>query len=1158
MDLKTTITVNSQAKLDAIQKTTQELNKASVATQLLTKAQQLLGKQLGVVNKFSEEFAIELQDVADMASAIPDLLKEIGSEQERVNKTWQSFVNSQTLPTFTEFTEAAKELASNINDTSKATGIAVQDMSKLASFASKNGLEFDTLNDLLVTLAQNLGEVSRGEGEDIVKALKALGINAKDAKGNVREAMPVFLDISRAFDKYQDGVTKAALAGKFFDEEGTKYIGAISKVHKQFNELNPILGQEFVAIVQRAGQSTKELNLAFSQIGAEIGSRLLPITTAITDAITGLLNLLLKIPKPIKDLIFGISLVVGSFGALATIVKSATVVFLAFNVILKSITLGFTAFGAAATLIKGLLPTAAVVALSKVFTGLLAVLKLVAAVILKNPFALLITSLLGINPLAISFVANLGKIASALALLLNPITALIAGIASIGTALYFSNRDFREWVNGIGRMIGDNLYTFIVGASSLFKQFAVEVGTQLARVGKGLADFFNNRIFPVLAGVVNGLITMFDGFFKWIFHGFNAVAEKVIQLYNVLPEQIRNLLGQIGTFSRNIIENFPVFVRARQLLGFIDSVMRRGRDVRLGWGFQTSTANQPGSGTISKPTIPLVSEEKPSPRQGGTKPQSETKRPSETKRQGQTTTDTKAKETQERIKKIDQEYLSGLNNIVESLTKIFQELGNEINQLKFDVTEALVPFKSFNESTKTFLDQVQQQGDVKFPTMAENISKKYEDIFRKFDTEGTKISAEINAKLSEITAETAQKMSDVINDASTKLLEIDPKLRTKTKPIDRDKPGETKFKDALRRIDDFLKIETKGDGKKDISGRIVEDSKKVERLKTVLELIKSIPPELQKDMEAILAPQQEQLKTAQENRLVLQDTIKFMRTGLNPEQSRTAALAEAEKREREESLDAIKALIVVSEGARDIASELGNEESASEFQRNIELLNTYKDQWSDINNLIDESRNKTKQLENQTEQLAEVQERNKQIAAGVAQSIGDGLGDVFDLLFTKTENWGQALLDISANILKQIAQQLFQIMVIAPIVKAITGGIGSWVGVKFATGGIMTDWGPVPLKKYASGGIATSPQLAVFGEGRMPEAYVPLPDGRRIPVAIQNGGAGGNVSVNVNVDASGSQVSGSPSHGEQLGRAIANAVQLEIVKQKRPGGLLYV
>ena len=60
----------------------------------------------------------------------------------------------------------------------------------------------------------------------------------------------------------------------------------------------------------------------------------------------------------------------------------------------------------------------------------------------------------------------------------------------------------------------------------------------------------------------------------------------------------------------------------------------------------------------------------------------------------------------------------------------------------------------------------------------------------------------------------------------------------------------------------------------------------------------------------------------------------------------------------------------------------------------------------------------------------------------------------------------------------------------------------------FANGGIMTSAGAVPLHKYAMGGVANSPQLAMFGEGRTPEAYVPLPDGRRIPVHMQGGGGG--------------------------------------------------
>lgn len=74
----------------------------------------------------------------------------------------------------------------------------------------------------------------------------------------------------------------------------------------------------------------------------------------------------------------------------------------------------------------------------------------------------------------------------------------------------------------------------------------------------------------------------------------------------------------------------------------------------------------------------------------------------------------------------------------------------------------------------------------------------------------------------------------------------------------------------------------------------------------------------------------------------------------------------------------------------------------------------------------------------------------------------------------------------------------------------------------FAQGGVMTSGGPAPLKRYSNGGIANSPQLAEFGEGSGAEAYVPLPDGRRIPVKLNmsggaGGGTGGGISVTVNM-----------------------------------------
>lgn len=82
----------------------------------------------------------------------------------------------------------------------------------------------------------------------------------------------------------------------------------------------------------------------------------------------------------------------------------------------------------------------------------------------------------------------------------------------------------------------------------------------------------------------------------------------------------------------------------------------------------------------------------------------------------------------------------------------------------------------------------------------------------------------------------------------------------------------------------------------------------------------------------------------------------------------------------------------------------------------------------------------------------------------------------------------------------------------------------------FANGGIMGPNGPLALHRYAKGGVASSPQLAMFGEGSQPEAYVPLPDGRSIPVTM-NGGGG--TTIVVNVDARGST---DPAQVEKMAR----------------------
>jgi len=98
-------------------------------------------------------------------------------------------------------------------------------------------------------------------------------------------------------------------------------------------------------------------------------------------------------------------------------------------------------------------------------------------------------------------------------------------------------------------------------------------------------------------------------------------------------------------------------------------------------------------------------------------------------------------------------------------------------------------------------------------------------------------------------------------------------------------------------------------------------------------------------------------------------------------------------------------------------------------------------------------------------------------------------------------------------------------------------------GINIGTfGGARSNGGPV------SGG-----QMYMVGE-RGPELFVPGRSGTIVP--NDKMGGGGEVNVVVNVDAKGSNVAGNDQDANQLGRVISAAVQSELIKQQRPGGLL--
>lgn len=141
------------------------------------------------------------------------------------------------------------------------------------------------------------------------------------------------------------------------------------------------------------------------------------------------------------------------------------------------------------------------------------------------------------------------------------------------------------------------------------------------------------------------------------------------------------------------------------------------------------------------------------------------------------------------------------------------------------------------------------------------------------------------------------------------------------------------------------------------------------------------------------------------------------------------------------------------------------------------------------------------------------QERYNQAMDDMREVASAGLGTLVDGLM-EGKDAAELLNDVLNDVLKSLAN-LAQQMLLNGLFGGGSAGAGGLLSGLFGGAGPRTGTSNL----FQHGGITRGPSIA--GEAG-PEAVVPLPDGRRIPVALQGGGGGG-VQVVVN-EAPGSRV----------------------------------
>ena len=259
-----------------------------------------------------------------------------------------------------------------------------------------------------------------------------------------------------------------------------------------------------------------------------------------------------------------------------------------------------------------------------------------------------------------------------------------------------------------------------------------------------------------------------------------------------------------------------------------------------------------------------------------------------------------------------------------------------------------------------------------------------------------------------------------------------------------------------------------------------------------------------------------------------------------------------------------RALDLQYQYAQQLVQETNKEaEKAIIFERQTALVANQREVQRTLNELqakADQDRlNALQKVIEQQYKLNTGVQQQLQLADGIANTLGQGIGSAFDALIAGSESWGASLKQIASGVLIDIAKQLLQIFVIEQAINAIRnvltpfsaatplGAGGGKIG-KFGTLG--PNYG---IPQRANGGPVTSGSPYIVGE-RGPELFVPGRSGTIVPNESMGGNSVQVGSINISVENSGDTLS--PQAQKQIAGQVRGIVLATLVDQQRGGGIL--
>jgi hypothetical protein len=186
----------------------------------------------------------------------------------------------------------AIDAADHLNDLSKKTGIAVDTLGGLGFAAGQAGGDLESVAAAAGKLNKSLAEAAGGNKE-FGDAFKALGINIKDASGNLKKADVVLAEIADKFAGYADGPEKAAISYRLLGKAGADNIALLNEGGKALRE-NIEYYKKYAGVTQDVADKADAFNDTMGKIHLLSGAVSRTIAAELLPALQGMADQLLR------------------------------------------------------------------------------------------------------------------------------------------------------------------------------------------------------------------------------------------------------------------------------------------------------------------------------------------------------------------------------------------------------------------------------------------------------------------------------------------------------------------------------------------------------------------------------------------------------------------------------------------------------------------------------------------------------------------------------------------------------------------------------------------------------------------------------------------------------------------------------------------------